>query len=240
MTDLRDQFNQVVRDARDSIAHFSQPPETYYNSLWQVIAGPSRSGKSTRALEYADALDLVGITRGMPRFMSGASTSGTNCAQMFRDIKQGTLIIDEPEKFSDRDRADVYRHLVEAYDKQSCVVVITGDKPAIESFIADMPPELKSRWTPEVRETTHVFTAEECAEFDAERKAARETSIKHAEQQLKRAAEMKKWRDLPEVDVSVPQTVKAMKPVRFTPAKPMTVKAFEAGLSTMHMAEIKG
>ena len=28
--------------------------------------------------------------------------------------------------------------------------------------------------------------------------------------------------------------------VRFTPAKPMTVKAFEAGLSTMHMAEIQG
>ncbi len=28
--------------------------------------------------------------------------------------------------------------------------------------------------------------------------------------------------------------------VRFTPVKPMTVKAFQAGLSTMHMAEIKG
>ena len=28
--------------------------------------------------------------------------------------------------------------------------------------------------------------------------------------------------------------------VRFTAAKPMTVKAFEAGLSTMHMAEIQG
>jgi beta-mannosidase len=28
--------------------------------------------------------------------------------------------------------------------------------------------------------------------------------------------------------------------VRFTPAKPMTVKAFQAGLSTMHMAEIEG
>jgi len=70
-----------------------------------------------------------------------------------------------------------------------------------------------------VQETARSFTREECQTFDDERKAAREAVAKNAERQKQRAAEMQKWRELPNVDVSVPQTVKAMKPVRFTPSK---------------------
>lgn len=217
---LRDAFRKTVRDAKTSLEHFAAAPESYYTSLWQVIAGPPHSGKTYAAQEYANDLAEAGLTTAPLRFIDSA-TRQDNFSRLFRDAKNGTIIIDDPAHLDTRAAKALYEEITKAFDQQSCVIVLTGYRSSVDPFLENMPPELKIRWSPEVRETSHVFTREESEAFDARNRAVRDAAAKAvaAENARKtaRLAEIEKWKKLPEVDISAPKTLKPMRAVKFGP-----------------------
>lgn len=210
MSGLREDFQAVVQQAADRLARFPNS-DMITPTLWRVIAGPARSGKTTLARAYAAALQEAGLAAGVHSYYAGDAPYVEDVVRHFAAAKNGVLIIDEPYRATADGFNAAFGQMLQAREDNSCIVVMTGYKPEMEAHLARLPRPLLSRWTPEVHETARSFTPAECAAFDA----ARALEKQQAEQQRQLEARIESWRQLPDVDVSA-KAVTALRTVRFT------------------------
>jgi hypothetical protein len=107
-------------------------------TLHCAIGGPSCSGKTTQAREYAEALAERGVILGILKFISCAERDNfADYDSAFKEAHRGAVIIDEVEKADSG--SSLLRRALQAMADGECLVIFTGSAEGVEKLVRNDP-----------------------------------------------------------------------------------------------------
>lgn len=153
---LKQEFERLMAAARRRKSGDGVP------MLHCAIGGPARSGKTTQAKEYVDALAERGVIVGVFKLVSCAQQDGfLDFETVFRTTQRGAVIIDEVEKANPN--SALIARAKQAMASGECLVIFTGTAEGIEKLVKN-DPALDGRL--HVVMTERSFTPEECNAYE--------------------------------------------------------------------------
>ncbi|MDE1150927.1 MAG: hypothetical protein PW788_00175 [Micavibrio sp.] len=190
-----------------------------YKELHQFIAGPARSGKTTLAADYCRELAAAKfVLTAEPVYLNpGDLENLPDIAGHLNNLRGRGVIIDEPERLTQSTANRLRNALVDRFEDMPCVVIFTGDKVALEKFIAE-DTGFGRRYQKGFVETGATLTSDEIRDFNNVRTAerlARAQTQNERQLQAARNASSAAWQQMKTVDVSLPATIKPLKPAKF-------------------------
>src|SRR5262249_21445109 len=135
--------------------------------LAQIIIGPRRSGKTTEACQYAQALRKAKVTadKEAVSVYAGDVRDPAQWKEIYKSAQGGVLIIDNIYDYAglknEGRRGIVHDLMVLSYDDPKLAMILTGDAEPMKKFLEDCPPELRSRINRPPITMERAFTAEE-------------------------------------------------------------------------------
>ncbi len=179
----------------------------------QAIIGPSPSGKTTMALEYAEALKAKGVSDTvMMRDARKIDDSDPFAAvKVFTEAEDSILIIEHLGEASAIIQGRIAAGIAGAMESESTVVILTGGD-ALQDMLRKN--HLTSRFgTPVILEK---LTAEQIAEhrMTPEERAAAEQEKTAREQRLG------EWRDAKEISLATTRAIQSPPTAVFKPKNP--------------------
>lgn len=179
----------------------------------QAIAGPSPSGKTTMAIEYAEALKAKGVSdtiilRDARKLDDNDAFAAVN---LFVEAEDGILIIEKFDEASAISQARLAACIAGAIERENTVVIVTG---------GDTLPDILKREHLESRFGAPVvlekLTDEQIAEYrmsPAERAAA-QTERDARDQRLN------EWREARDINLATTRTLASPPTAVFKPKNP--------------------
>jgi hypothetical protein len=186
--------------------------------LSQLIIGPPRSGKTTEANLYADALARAQLVDGKEPvcIYGGEVAHSEHWKEIFKSAEGGVLIIDNIFDYrgDEGERSLLHSLIALSYDEPKHVLVLTGDAEPMEQFVEDCPPELQARmWRPIATERT--FDEAEIGAYHLKQEEERRAREKAEREAAELARSKEEWRQMSE-DVTLKKPAAPMKPVTFS------------------------
>ncbi|MEZ0223708.1 MAG: AAA family ATPase [Alphaproteobacteria bacterium] len=164
---MTESLSDIVKSLRDpygkAIMQNALGPKGDLRGLSQIIAGPSRSGKTTEAHAYAAALAKAGLVDAKQPILvyAGSGHRPEDWIGLFNAAEKGVIIIDEIYRNAEETRRGVLRDLMlQTLDAPKCVLILTGDKQQMDAWHEQQAPELRARM-PRMITTDKSFSEQE-------------------------------------------------------------------------------
>lgn len=179
----------------------------------QAIIGPSPSGKTTMAIEYAEALKAKGVSdtimlRDARKLDDNDAFAGVN---LFTEAADSILIIEHLGEASAITQGRIAASIAGAIESESTVVIVTGGD-ALQDML--QKNRLASRFGTPV--TLEKLSPEQIAEYNMtpEERAAAQASRDARDQRLN------EWRDAKEISLATTRTLASPPTAVFKPKNP--------------------
>ena len=179
----------------------------------QAITGPSPSGKTTMAIEYAEALKAKGVSdtiilRDARKLDDNDAFAAVN---LFVEAEDSILIIEKLDEASTISQARLAASIAGAIERENTVVIVTGGDRLLDTLKRE---HLESRFgTPVALEK---LTDDQIAEY---RMTPAERAAAQAERDA-REQRLNEWRDAKEISLATTRAVASPKPAVFQPKNP--------------------
>lgn len=179
----------------------------------QAITGPSPSGKTTMAIEYAEALKAKGVSdtiilRDARKLDDNDAFAAVN---LFVEAEDSILIIEKLDEASTISQARLAASIAGAIERENTVVIVTGGDRLLDTLKRE---HLESRFgTPVALEK---LTDEQIAEY---RMTPAERAAAQAERDA-REQRLNEWRDAKEISLATTRAVASPMPAVFKPKNP--------------------
>lgn len=179
----------------------------------QAITGPSPSGKTTMAIEYAEALKAKGVSdtiilRDARKLDDNDAFAAVN---LFVEAEDSILIIEKLDEASAISQGRLAASIAGAIERENTVVIVTGGDRLLDTLKRE---HLESRFgTPVALEK---LTDDQIAEY---RMTPAERAAAQAERDA-REQRLNEWRDAKEISLATTRAVASPMPAVFKPKNP--------------------